>query len=287
MAGGDDLESDDEYLDQSWLNKQEEVLVTLDETIRKDDDELRENNGSKKRGISAILNDDEPEVSSKTKKPKNLLLEAGRGISEANPDVQAAFLWTTFSHTLNLKGDNIDEVEKFTSSQFATAKMIDTKKSKYEKSLATFLKGGVIKSMKKLKKWKEHNSPMVLVICVSARRAVALLKEISSLNVRAAKLFAKHMSVEDQIAMLDNNTYGIGVGTPNRLLKLFETGRDDKNEGGLSLAQTELIIIDCQEDNKRFTVCTMNDTAPDLMTLIHKAVLPQMSKRKNIKFAMF
>jgi len=286
MAGGDDLESDDEYLDQSWLNKEDEVAVTLDESIRNDDNESRGNSSSKKRGNSAIEND-EPEISSKKIKPKNLLLEAGRGISEESPDVQAAFLWTSFSHALNMKGENIDEVEKFTSSQFATANLIETKNSKYEKSLATFLKGGVIKSMKRLKKWREKNSPMVLVICVSARRAVALLKEISSLNVRAAKLFAKHMSVEDQVAMLSNNTYGIGIGTPNRLLKLFETGSDDKSEGALSLAETELIIIDSQEDNKRFTVCTMNDTAPDLMTLIHDAVLPQMRKRKNIKFAMF
>ena len=167
------------------------------------------------------------------------------------------------------------------------AKSIDTKVSKYERSLATFLKGGTIKSMKKLKKWKEHKSPMVLVISVSARRSVALLKEISSLNVRAAKLFAKHMTLEDQVAMLENNTYGIGFGTPNRLLKLFETGKSNKKEGALSLAQTELVIIDCHEDNKRFTVCTMNDTAPDLMTFIHSAVLPQMQKRKNIKFSMF
>jgi len=88
------------------------------------------------------------------------------------------------------------------------------------------------------------------------------------------------MDMADQVAMLRQNKYGIGVGTPNRLLKLVE-------EGALMMERTERVLVDCHEDGKRFTVCTMNDTAPDLMEFINRAVLPQIRTRKTIKFAMF
>ena len=139
---------------------------------------------------------------------------------------------------------------------------------------------------------------MVIIVCISARRAVQILKQLSPLNVRAAKLFAKHMDLDEQITMLRTNSFGIAVGTPNRLLKLIESGdtissdSDDSDgpaaaSGALSLDGTELLVIDNHEDSKAFTVCTMNDTAPDLMQFLHKAVVPQLRKRKTLKIAMF
>lgn len=281
MAGGDDLESDDEYLNQDWhLN--EDVDVVLDDAqLTKEEEE------SKKRSSSDIQ--DEDIVTSKKKKkkltPRNMLLDAGRRIADDSLDVQATFLWTAFTHALKMKGVEI-ETEKFTSENFVEPKQkVDT--TKYEKSIAQFLKSGILSSNKKLKKWKMEKSPMVIIISASALRAVAILKDMSSLNLRAAKLFAKHMNLSDQVNMLQENSYPIAVGTPNRLLKLFETNRNDEGEGALSLEHTELIIIDCFEDKKKFTVCTMNDTAPDMMQFINDAVVPQMNKRKDIKFAMF
>jgi len=199
-------------------------------------------------------------------------------------DVQSAFLWTAFTHALKLKGEEID-AEKFTAENFVESKLIN--QQKYEKSMAKYLKSGVLSSMKRMKKWKAEKSPMVIIVCTSALRAVAILKEISSLNIRAAKLFAKHMNVSDQVSMLDNNSYPIAVGTPNRLLKLIQMEKDKNGDGALSLECTELIVIDCIEDKKKFTVCTMNDTAPDMMQFIQEAVVPQLKKRKTIKFGMF
>lgn len=109
------------------------------------------------------------------------------------------------------------------------------------------------------------------------------------------------MDLDEQITMLRTNSFGIAVGTPNRLLKLIESGdggsgsgsdSDDSDgpaaaSGALSLNVTELLVIDNHEDSKAFTVCTMNDTAPDLMQFLHKAVVPQMRKRKTLKIAMF
>jgi protein CMS1 len=278
MSGGDDLESDDEYLNQNW-HENEEVEVEVDDSIREN-----------KRPVSEIQESiEEPETSKKIKKeksPRHLLLEAGRGIAESEPEEQACFLWTAYSHVLKLKGEEIDTGDELTADNFVRPKDDKNKSSKYEKSMVKYLKSGVLASMKRLKKWRVEKSPMVIIVCVSALRAVAVLKEISSLNMRVAKLFAKHMNVDDQVNMLESNSYGIAVGTPNRLLKLIQTNNED-GEGALSLEFTELIVIDCHEDKKKFTVCTMNDTAPDMMKLIQEGVLPQMKKRKTIKFGMF
>ncbi len=293
MSGGDDLESDDEYLNQNWHDN-EEVEVELDVSTNNTSDD-------KKRSISDMEND--PDSAStknsngeeivtskkkqKTKTPKGLLLEVGRGIADSGPEEQAFFLWTAFTHALKLKGEEID-VEKFTANQFVQPKTIDTN-SKYQKSMAKYLKSGVLPSMKRLKKWKVEKSPMVIIVCVSALRAVEILKEISSLNLRVAKLFAKHMNIDDQVNMLSKNSYGIAVGTPNRLLKLLQLPsiEGDEGDGALSLDYTELIVIDNYEDKKKFTVCTMNDTAPDMMAFIKEGVVEQMKKRKSIKFGMF
>ena len=247
---------------------------------------------------------------------RKLLLEAARGIGKEKPDVQAAFLWTCYTHALRMKGKVVNDDAEFGADHFYAPGTV-SKKNKSQKqsqqsskknkvlcplSIATYLKGGALTSMKRLKKWKHTGSPMVIIVCISARRAVQILKQLSPLNVRAAKLFAKHMDLDEQKTMLRTNSFGIAVGTPNRLLKLIESGdttdggsgsdSDDSDgptaaSGALSLEATELLVIDNHEDSKAFTVCTMNDTAPDLMQFLHKAVVPQLRKRKTLKIAMF
>uniref|UniRef100_A0A7S3PUB8 Uncharacterized protein n=1 Tax=Chaetoceros debilis TaxID=122233 RepID=A0A7S3PUB8_9STRA len=276
-GGGDDLESDDEYLNQDWHTNQK-VDVELDES-------------NNKRSHSEIGKPEETDAlllpsNKKAKSPKHFLIEHAREISQKDGDVQASFLWTAYTHALALKGEDSSE-DKFTADQFAKPRE-DGKNSssKYERSMVKYLKSGVLFSMKRLKKWRHEKSPCVIIVCISALRAVAVLKEISSLNIRAAKLFAKHMKISDQVNMLNENSYSIAVGTPGRLLKLTET-KDGDGDEALSLEHTELILIDCAEDKKKFTVCASNDTAPDLMKLIQSGVIPQMKKRKTIKFGMF
>jgi hypothetical protein len=322
MSGGDDLESDDEYLDQNW-GKDVAVSVALDESVRNDERREQGPSMSKKRGISEVnSHGDDGDASnngealtttttssSKKIKPissRKLLLEAGRGISEETTDVQAQFLWACFTNALKLKGEEIPQnsinATHFKKMSKEKEREMKANAKNYDPSMAKFLKSGVLSSAKKLKKWKHSKSPMVLIICASAKRAVMVLKEISSLNVRAAKLFSKHMTIAEQTAMLENNKYSIGVGTPNRLLKLIgesDNGDNDNNGNGdddddkskdeapLNLDQTELVILDCHEDQKRFTVCTMNDTVPDLMMFLKEGVMPQLEKRKTLKLAFF
>jgi hypothetical protein len=269
-------------------------------------------NGGDEDGES-VGNDDAPTSSKRSKKggaaagvgpqsQRKLLLEAARGIAKEKTDVQAAFLWTCYTHALKMKGAESSDDDKFQADHFYALgngkkkkmqhhgkdKKKEAKKTKdMEASMATFLKCGALSSVKRLKKWKYTGSPMVIIVCLSARRAVQILKQLSPLNVRAAKLFAKHMDMEEQITMLRTSSFGIAVGTPNRLLKLFEIGGSEEGKGALSLDGTELVVIDNQEDSKAFTVCTLNDTAPDLMQFLNRAVVPQMRKRQTVKLAMF
>jgi hypothetical protein len=141
-------------------------------------------------------------------------------------------------------------------------------------------------------------------VCLSARRAVAILKELAPLKVRSAKLFPKNGSVSEQQQQLGTAAFGIAVGTPHRLCQLAAataattavggrvstrgandddtSGRfnapDRKNVGPLSLQHSRLLIFDCHVSQKQYTVCTLPDTAPHCAMLVRDFVAPWWSK---------
>ena len=216
---------------------------------------------------------------------KSVLIHAGRGIAKDSVDSQAMFLGTLYSHSAKLSGsssssstnnddnkeDNNTEKEEDTpiasTSTFSflphlyktpTSIINDKKTHEYNHTnLGAYLKAGPLPSNKRLKNWKHSHSPMVLIITLSARRSVELMKQLSggsnSLKLPICKLFAKHIKLEDQVDLLcygiggggnsgsgsgaDKGTkkkkkkyYSIAVGTPGRLLKLLQhTNNDDDN----------------------------------------------------------
>ncbi|KYK59846.1 hypothetical protein DCS_00980 [Drechmeria coniospora] len=77
-----------------------------------------------------------------------------------------------------------------------------------------------------------------------------------------AKLFAKHMKVEEQIAFLQNRKSGIGVGTPARLFELIK-------HGALSLENLQRLVVDASHiDGKKRGVMDMKDTLMPLARLL-------------------
>ena len=285
--GGDDLASDDEYLnvklvgstgyvEESDNDEDEKSLTPQSETK-----EIPPSSGrkSKKRKASSQgVNLDKPIHKVK------LLLETGRNIENQDTDIQSAFLWSCYVHFLRDKTDEnlVNKNSIFDPSCFLLSSPQSTPIPPKISPMGYFIKNNV-SSLKQLKKWKTPKSPVVLIVCLSARRATAVLKSLSSLNIRTAKLFSKHFDLNQQITMLRDNSYGIGVGTPNRMLKLFTSSEESP---ALSLKHTELFILDSHADNKRFTVCTLNDTGPDLMEFMKLAVQPQLQrKKKPIKLA--
>jgi len=297
-------------------------------------------------GIVGTADDDQELVPSSKKKrkkkngavptnSKNVLIHAGRGIAMDSAEAQAVFMGTIYSHSMKLSeggteggGENDDDGKddtKNTTFSFQPhmysrpaggSTKNDEKTMKFlHCNLSAFLKSGPLPSMKRLKNWKHPHSPMVLVVTLSARRSVELMKQLSSMKLPVAKLFAKHMSVEDQVELLrgvagqkagngiggggggskkgssNGRCYSLAVGTPGRLLKLLRHGKDEPGSGGLGslrLNHTEVVIIDCHEDSKGWTVCTLKDTSKELMEFMKEGMVPQMEKRKGkIKLAMF
>jgi len=224
-----------------------------------------------------------------------------------SPEAQVTFLDSIYSHATKLAEslESTGESEKdesqfsFASCIYSSKQVVDEKTKQFQHSnLAAFIKSGPLPSNKRLKNWKHAKSPMILIVTLSARRSVELMKQLSSLKLPCAKLFAKHKQLEQQAEMLDDGVsnsgnkkrlYSIAVGTPGRLLKLLRHESDgERDTGALRLNHTELVVIDTQLDSKGYNVCTLNDTSRDMMEFLREGFVPQQkSKKRSCKLALF
>jgi len=123
------------------------------------------------------------------------------------------------------------------------------------------------------KLWRYDKSPCFLIITGSALRAVELLKHFGSFQCKVAKLFAKHMKIQDQADQLERIFLPIAVGTPGRVKALLEMK-------ALSLEHTKHVIFDMEKDKKSLTMLQLNDTAKDMMDLLQYHFLPLLHKQK-------
>ncbi len=128
-----------------------------------------------------------------------------------------------------------------------------------------------------------NGAPTVLVIagaalvrvrtlcCVSSRachspapaqRVIELIRELPEFHrgCPVAKLFSKHIKVEEQAATLGTSQVCIGVGTPARLDKLFSMG-------ALSASRLSLVVVDCFRDLKNRTLLDIPETRRDMWLL--------------------
>ncbi|KAI3658952.1 hypothetical protein MP638_006328 [Amoeboaphelidium occidentale] len=109
----------------------------------------------------------------------------------------------------------------------------------------------------------------VLVISLNALRCIDLInkaKEVTQKgDLKAAKLFSRHMKIEEQKKLLgsmaSSGKRGIAMGTPNRILKLFQ-------ESSEYFQSVKLIVIDGYVDDKNRSVIDLEDCRKDLYTLI-------------------
>ncbi|KAJ6973224.1 protein CMSS1 [Populus alba x Populus x berolinensis] len=90
----------------------------------------------------------------------------------------------------------------------------------------------------------DPGSPSVLIISTSALRSLELLRGVRSLTkeCHAAKLFSKHMKVEEQVAMLKKRV-NFASGTPSRIKKLIDIE-------ALGLSRLTMIVLDMHADVK-------------------------------------
>ncbi|KAG9686859.1 hypothetical protein KCU69_g10737, partial [Aureobasidium melanogenum] len=95
---------------------------------------------------------------------------------------------------------------------------------------------------------KQKSTPHTIVIAASGIRAADLTRALRKFQTKdslIAKLFAKHIKLQEAIKMVKESKIGMGVGTPQRLIDLFD-------DGALSAGRLERIIIDASHiDSKK------------------------------------
>ncbi|QHO36469.1 hypothetical protein DS421_9g284050 [Arachis hypogaea] len=94
-------------------------------------------------------------------------------------------------------------------------------------------------------------SPAILIVASSALRSLHLLRGFRSFTkeCHAAKLFSKHMKLEEQVSVL-NNRVNIASGTPSRIKKLIDTE-------ALSLSRLQVLLLDIHPDVKGYSLFTL------------------------------
>ncbi|XP_060213492.1 uncharacterized protein LOC132640755 [Lycium barbarum] len=97
----------------------------------------------------------------------------------------------------------------------------------------------------------DPGQPALLVISLSALRSLDLLRELRPLTseCRAAKLFSKHMKIEEQASSLKNRV-NIASGTPSRIKKLIDME-------ALGLSRLAVIVLDMKTDAKGYSLLTL------------------------------
>ncbi|XP_031558885.1 protein CMSS1-like [Actinia tenebrosa] len=136
--------------------------------------------------------------------------------------------------------------------------------------------------VEKMNKKKTTGSPLLLFVTSAATRAVELNKVLEKFkgDAKTVKLFAKHFKIEEQIKFLDSHVVHLGIGTPNRILKLL-------SNDSLKTSKTKYVIIDWTwRDQKLRSIADMPEVKEDLNHLLQKFVFP-LAKSGKIKVGLF
>ncbi|KAG5952127.1 hypothetical protein E4U53_001586 [Claviceps sorghi] len=122
---------------------------------------------------------------------------------------------------------------------------------------------------------EDKGSPHTLIVTSAGLRAADICRavregKLASKGHPPAKLFAKHMKIEEQATFLRTRRTGIGVGTPARLIELMEI-RD------LKLHNLQRVVVDASHvDKKKRGIMDMKDT---LMPLARFLTRPEFRER--------
>jgi U3-containing 90S pre-ribosomal complex subunit len=276
--GGDDLASDDEYF----------VAPVRAGNDDDDDDDKDSQDGSdtdktgnlkRQQNPNSSSRDDDP-PSKKQKSRKQLgggkIEEVGRRIVDESVQRKAELLseYTGVEFlSQNIASERPDQQRTDTSSG----------NNSCDDLLADRLVSFISKKQLKKPQQQGHNnnntksSPRVLILALSARRAVAILKELAPLRLQVAKLFPKQGTCQEQARQLAETNFIAAVGTPQRLKDLLD-------RGSLSLSATQLVLLDTFQNGKNFSVYTLPDTAPFCIDVLKDHVQPECCRRpKRIK----
>lgn len=94
----------------------------------------------------------------------------------------------------------------------------------------------------------EPGSPTLLTISLSALRSLELFRSLKPFtkDCHAAKLFAKHLKVEEQVSCLKDHV-NVACGTPSRIKKLIDME-------ALGLSRLSVVVLDMYTDVKGYSL---------------------------------
>jgi hypothetical protein len=280
--GGDDLGSDDEFLSER-LNKGHGNNV--DEEHDSDDEYSMEGAPSNAFLDDAINDTATTSILVNTSKRKRdtqkemLLKEGGRKLKERRGEVGP---FKTFGIRIRQepaesKADLLSRYAavKFLPQHIAKAQTNgpDGMRSRTMDSNNFMDRLLCLISKKQLKKTRK-GSPRVIIVCLSARRCVSVLKDLAPLKLRVAKLFPKQGTIDDQAAQVESTEFSVAVGTPHRIKELME-------RKSLSFNNTHLFGLDTFENEKCFTVYTLPDTSCHTQELLKEHVHVHLTTNKG------
>lgn len=126
------------------------------------------------------------------------------------------------------------------------------------------------KGSKLLNAPEAKSSPHTLIVAGSGLRAADVtraLRKFQTKDCMVAKLFAKHIKLKDAVETVKKSRIGMGVGTPQRIIDLFE-------DGALKSDCLERIVIDASHiDTKKRGILDMKETQVPLVQLLTRADL--------------
>ncbi|OTA87548.1 hypothetical protein M434DRAFT_136704 [Hypoxylon sp. CO27-5] len=104
---------------------------------------------------------------------------------------------------------------------------------------------------------KENGSPHTIIVAGAGLRAANLVRAVrkyQTKNNTIAKLFAKHIKLEESVQFLEKHRTGIAVGTPVRLSDLVD-------KSALKLNNLKRLVIDASHiDQKKRGIMDMKET---------------------------
>ncbi|XP_050220590.1 uncharacterized protein LOC126670906 [Mercurialis annua] len=126
----------------------------------------------------------------------------------------------------------------------------------------------------------EAGSPAVLIITTSALRVIELLRGVRSLTIQchAAKLFSKHMKVEEQVTLLKERV-NFASGTPSRIKKLIDIE-------ALGLSRLDMVVLDIHTDVKGYSLLTLPQVRDEFWDL-YKNYFHQRLLQGDLRICLF
>ncbi|PIN12233.1 putative DEAD-box-containing helicase [Handroanthus impetiginosus] len=126
----------------------------------------------------------------------------------------------------------------------------------------------------------DAGNPTLLVISSSALRSLELLRELRSLTKEcpAAKLFSKHMKIEEQVSILKNRV-NIASGTPSRIKKLIDME-------ALGLSRLAVIVLDMHMDVKGYSLLTLPQVREEFWDL-YRSYFHQSLLKGDLRLCLY